>query len=142
MPRTPFEDIDARAASRLAEKLGEPCTWRPWLFRGAAGDAYTKNNSTVADASRPVRDDLVAITTWKSGISRDEGNATAGGQLIVDIERHYFEDTPEHPGGYIPQKGDRFELPDQDPGERLVEVGRKIDDGGASIMFACILVVP
>jgi hypothetical protein len=141
MPRTPFEDIDRRAASRLAEKLAEPCTWRPWLFRGPDGDAYTINRSAGADPSRPVRADLVAIPTWRSGVSRDEGNATAGGQLIVDIERQFFDDTPEHPGGFIPQKGDRFELPWQDPGERLVEVGRRIDDGGASILFACILVV-
>jgi hypothetical protein len=133
MPRNVFEAMDQRAAAAVGRLLEEPCTWRPMLGR-ATGGGYTKAQADLPDPSRPVREGLRAIVTWRDAVSDatkgDGGNIVAGGQLIVDLDRTQF-------GGMIPRKGDILELPEQKPGERLVLIVRPMDDGSTRVLYVC-----
>jgi hypothetical protein len=137
MPNDRFAEMDARAARVLGRNLEEPCNWVPIAKRSQIGDVYTTDQAPPLDPTRPRRDGLTAIVTFAPSVGTAGGGGeakSATGQLVVDIEAGVFEP------GKAPIKGDRFELPKQEPGMQLVEVGRISDDASARLFFYCKVV--
>lgn len=135
MPRDAFAALDARISRSIERKVGEPCTWVPMASVAVYADAYTSENVPREDPARARVAGIVAAVTWKPGTDKDGNSPVATGSILVEIDRRFFAGLP------LPVRGDHFDLPEQEPGERLVSVARVADDGSERIDFWCTLVV-
>jgi hypothetical protein len=136
---TVFDELDLIAARSVGTLLNEPVKWRPQAKR--LGGAYTVSQAVIPDPVRPVRE-LQGITSWQpDGVPIDPakgGGEVSTGTLLVDLATEDFEG--EFAGHGKPMKGDRLELPHQDPPDRLVEINRVGDDGSQRILLWCSVV--
>ena len=137
-----FEAHDAKAAEAVARLLSETVIWRPQL--PPTGGVYTATPGGVPDPDRPIRE-MDAITSWQpTGLPVAQGATgfstavVTEATLMLDFEAELFRN--EWAAYGQPKKGDRFECPEQDVGDRLLIVQRVGDDGSMRVYVWCAVV--
>jgi hypothetical protein len=136
---TPWKGLDAGVSRAVDGVWAERVRWLPKSKRTSG--AYSAAQEAPADPVRPPRD-LLGITSWQSeGVPVDPargGAEISSGSLLIDFDRAVFAGDFAAHG--IPAKGDRIEILNEAPGNRIVEVTRAVDDGGARVQVWCSLV--
>jgi len=138
---TQFDALDERAARTVAVLHNEPVIWRPMRKKTGVG-TYTVEEGGEPDDERPIVE-LEAIVSWRpEGLPVTPGGQGGPGEatVLVDFEAAIFEQEDTLAYGK-PRMGDRLEMPDQAPGDQLMEI-RDVGDDGSRRFYAWCSIVP
>jgi hypothetical protein len=133
-----FDELDAMVSAATDELLGSKVTWRPSRI---VGGGYT-NGTTKPDPTRPIREDLTAIVTWRP-VTVEMGNSPEQGGVLgfavaVDFDQSQFRIPGSEPPAFeVPRKGDLLELEDEYQDNRLVQIEKPGDDGSERLIYYC-----